>query len=281
MKITKHFLLFLMCTLTITLYAQEETEEQKKDTRPVRDPFESSYLINNQTIIVNQAKTLEYVIQHRFGKMNSEGFDLLGLYAPSNIRFGLCYSLTDFLQVGVGSTKNNKLQDANVKVALLRQTRSGNIPVGVTYFSNVSIDVRKDVFTSFSNRFTYFHQLIIARKFHRRFSMQVSPSFTHFNIVAEGRNHDVIGVSSTARVKVRDQMNILLEYDHPLTSQPSDESLPNIGLGIELVTSAHAFQIFVSTFNRINSQYDYMYNDNSYTDLDFLLGFNMTRLWNF
>ena len=135
-----------------------EEEKPAKDKRPIKDPFASGYLINNQTIVIPTAKTLEYIIQHRFGKLNSGIFDLAGLYAPSNIRMGLNFSITDRVLVGIGTTKNNKLQDVNWKFAILRQTRSGNIPVGIVYFGIVALDARSDIFPKLTNRLSYFHQ---------------------------------------------------------------------------------------------------------------------------
>ncbi|MGZ5303576.1 MAG: DUF5777 family beta-barrel protein, partial [Bacteroidia bacterium] len=140
-------------------------EPSGKDNRSERPPFEGNYLINSQTVAMPMAKTAEFLIQHRFGKLNSGQFDMFGLYAPSNIRIGLAYTFTDWLQVGIGSTKFNKLQDLNWKVGLLKQTRSSSIPVSVTYFGDVGIDVRSDIFPKFTNRLSYFHQLMVARRF--------------------------------------------------------------------------------------------------------------------
>jgi len=41
--------------------------------------------------------------------------DLFGIYAASNIRLGLNYSLMDDLMIGFGTTKDQKLQDFRVK----------------------------------------------------------------------------------------------------------------------------------------------------------------------
>ncbi|MBS0000542.1 MAG: hypothetical protein KFF73_16300, partial [Cyclobacteriaceae bacterium] len=82
-----------------------------------------------------------------------------------------------------------------------------------------------------------------------------------------------------------------LEHDHAYaTADYKEETGPNrnISLGIEIATSAHAFQIFISTYRSILPQYNLHYNTNEFiTEVDgenklgFLIGFNMTRLWNF
>lgn len=258
-------------------------EKPAKDKRPVKDPFESGYLMNSHTIVVPTAKTLEMIIQHRFGKLNSEDFDLLGLYAPSNIRIGFNYSVTGKIQAGIGSTKNYKLQDINWKYAILRQTRSESIPVAVTYFGNVVIDVRKNTTLTFTNRLSFFHQLIFARKFSNKISFQVAPSFTHFNIVDSLVKHDNIAITASGRVKITDVMGINIEYNHQLTKQDTSvlANKPGLSIGLEAVTSAHVFQIFIGSMDAIIPQHDVLYNKNNFLKKDILIGFNITRLWNF
>lgn len=275
----------LLCAYSAT--AQDTTavadEKPTKDKRPVKNTFESGYLLNNQTIKIPTAKTLEFIIQHRFGKLNSKEFDLIGLYAPSNIRIGFNYSITNKILVGIGTTKNNKLQDINWKYAALRQTRSGSIPLSIVYFGDIALDARKDIFPKTTNRLSYFHQLIIARKFCNRFSMQVAPSYSHFNMVDSLVKHDNIGLSANGRVKITDALGIIFEYDHNFTKQDTTviKVKPNLSIGIEAATSSHVFQVFVGTANSIINQHNILYNSNDFTKMDILIGFNITRLWNF
>ena len=259
------------------------TEKPKKDKRPVKETFECGYLLNNQTIKVPTKHTLEFIIQHRFGKLNSEDFDLLGMYAPSNIRLGLNFTFTDKLQLGIGTTKNNKLQDVNLKYALLRQTRSGSVPISISYYGNASIDVRKDVFPKTTNRISYFNELIIARKFSEKFSLQVAPSYSHFNMVDSLVKHGNIGLAVSGRMKVGDALAVLFEYNQNFTKQDKNVMTvkPNLSAGIEASTGSHVFQIFIGTYESIINQYNYLYNSNDFTKKDVVIGFNITRLWNY
>ena len=101
-----------------TAIAQEEAtqdttvQEAPKD-RPVRPGFESGLLFDATTTTVSPSKTLEFVLQHRFGYMDTEKYskDFFGIWGASNIRVGLNYSFTDKLTVGIGTTKMKRLQD--------------------------------------------------------------------------------------------------------------------------------------------------------------------------
>lgn len=288
LKIFLSFSLGLMMCSQIS-FSQDTSSagKKEKDNRPVRAPFESNMLMSDQTVTIPNAHSLEFMIQHRFGKLNSNTFDLIGLYAPSNIRLGLSYTLTDYLQLGIGTTKTDKIQDINWKWRILQQTRSGSIPVALTYYGNVELSARsKQSFGqdyAFLQRVSYYHQLIIARKFGRRLSLQVLAEYDHFNqidtIAYKGLKHDNFGLSLDGRFKVRPQLNIIFSGDKQLTTP--EEIKPNLSIGIEIVTTSHAFQIFVGSYNKISPQDNLTYNTNDFTNKDILLGFNISHLWNF
>ncbi len=273
------------------LVAQDEAEPADK---PVRFSFASGHLIDNQTSTLPVKNTLEWVIQHRFGTMDNGTSDLFGLYAPgANIRNGFNYTILDNLSVGYGLTLKNMYSDFNIKYVALEQTRENTIPVFVTLYANMAIDGRKDdVFGTeykFTNRFSYFSQLIVGRKISYWLSLQAHTSFTHYNSVADDMNHDVIGVGFNGRINFSPQSSILLQYDHPLKiesiSEQSefDAAKPNFGIGYEVSTSTHAFQIYVTSSNSILPQDAYLYNNfdlsNGFSDL--MIGFTITRLWGF
>ena len=199
-------LMLVLANLQI-VNAQDETGTESK---PVRSAFESGILIDQQTNNIPTANTLELLIQHKFGTIQNGITDLYGIYAAgANIRIGFNYSILDNLMVGFGSTKNKKFQDFQVKWNVLPQTRDNKYPVAITLYGNMAIDAReKKVFGTeynFGNRFSYFSQLIITRRFNDYLSLQVAPSFTHFNSAEKGMDHDKIGLSMAGRVKVSPQ----------------------------------------------------------------------------
>ena len=140
MKIYKILLLALLI-LPLSIFSQDEVEE-KKEERPERPAFESSFLIDNPTNVLFSKNTLEVQMSHRFGELNYDNNDLAGFWGASNIRIGLTYGLHDRVTIGFGTTKNKRYQDLNWKVAILRQTRSDKMPVSVSYYGNFGVDSR-------------------------------------------------------------------------------------------------------------------------------------------
>jgi outer membrane receptor protein involved in Fe transport len=290
----------MIFSIGVAIGQNDESKPEKKKERPVRSMFESSVLIDDQTSVIPIKNTLVMHIQHRFGliKTNSAS-DLFGIYAPSaNTRMGLNYSILNNLMVGYGITKKNMYNDFQVKWAFLRQTRSGNIPLNLAVYANMAIDGRKNsVFGDdyeFANRLSYFTQLIVGRKFNEWFSMEVNVSYTHFNAVptekinVTGYEHSVFGAGGHVRFKFSAQSSIVLLYSAPIFIEGMAENTdvlndwsPNVGIGYEVATSTHAFQIFVTTADGIVPQDIYMYNTSKLGESEIRFGFNITRLWGF
>lgn len=286
--------LWIITICLIFTTAGTSQEEKKKPEKPVRNMFESIWLIDNQTVIVPFKGTFEFDIVHRFGTLENGYDDFFGLAASGNFRLGFNYVPIENLQVGFGFSKLNLLWDFNAKYAIIQQTRSGKIPLSLSYYVNAAIDTRKSEITPFPNggdRFSYFHQLMVARKFSDRISLQASANLTHFNSVEamidendetiNNMKNDHFSVSVGGRLKIKEGLNFITNIDLPISSHEIGDPKSNLSFGIENVTSSHAFQIFVGNYYNILPQYNHFFNANEFGEGEILLGFNMTRLWNF
>ena len=273
-------------------FGQDSTQAPVvRKVKPVKNTFGGVFIMDNQSVMVPIKGTLEMAIQHRFGTVDNGKKDLYGLFAPSNIRIGLSYAPLNKLMVGAGVTKERMQVDMFAKYALLQQT-PGKYPVSVTYFGNVVIDARdKSNFRNSVDRFSYFDQLIIARKVTEAFSVQIAPSFSWFNnveayvnskgAILEKMHNYHFAFSVAGRYKISEKSAITAGYDQPLTQHPTNNPHPNIALGFETTTSSHAFQVFAGNYYGIVPQSNNMFNQNDYTKGQFVIGFNITHLWNF
>lgn len=277
MKTIRLLLLPVLMTSCATLFAQEG--DSLKSDKPQRDAFTGTWLIDNVTGTIKLRKTLEFDIQHRFGPMNSGNNDLAGLWGPSNIRLGLSYTITNKVVIGMGTTKDYRLQDINLKVGLLRQTRSGRTPLSLVFFGNTAIDARESsFFTKASDRLSYFAQLLITRRFNSNISLQLAPSFSHYNLVDASKPNSLFALSLGGKANISDKTAIIFDYNQPL-GVLSDN--PGLAIGVEMSTGSHSFQVFIGNYNRILPQANFFLNENKLSEGQILLGFNITRLWNF
>ena len=289
--------MFCLSLINYMVFAQDTTQVEEsvpaiRKVKPVKNTFSSIWIIDNQTVMVPVKKTFEIDIMHRFGTVKNGYDDFWGFFAPSNIRLGFSYVPINNLLVGVSITKANMTWEGYGKYAIIRQTPD-KYPVSVTYFGDVSYDSRKkDNFVNFSDRLMFFNQLIIARKLSDKFSVQVSPSHTHVNVV-DGyfyepgkyrgvRNHDHIAIAFAGKYQLKDGMGLIANYDQPITKHRSGNPSPNVSFGLELGTGGHTFQFFVGNYASITPQRNNYFNHNNPENISqYLIGFNITRLWNY
>jgi hypothetical protein len=278
------YLLILLGTMNIQLFAQQDTTV-KTDNRPVKSPFQTNILIDNQTVVSPYKGSLNMIINHRFGSMENGITDLFGIYGGANTRLGLEYGITDRIMIGVGTTQNYKLQDLEWKLAILQQTRSNSMPISLSYYGNMVIQgTEQDDFGTRENyryihRFSYFTELIVSRKFSNIFSFQLAPEMAYYNGVADSLNNIILGVSLGGRAKIWGDKSIIVEYDQPLTKHDAFDPKPNLAVGFEIGTATHAFQIFVSNYQNIVYQKNLAYTKSNNPDHffnKFQIGFNIT-----
>ncbi len=302
----------LLIAVPVLLFAQDAEQPTKPVKKVVRKTFENPVLINNQTVEGMAKKSLDFTIQHRFGTIEDEN-DMFGLFAPSNIRLGLTYGLCQNLTVGVGATKNKHLYDLSWKYVILQQTKGGGLgmPVTLTYYGDLARQagphlsfLNQDAEYKQSNRLSYFHELMIARKVTNRLSLQAGGTWSYFNMIdtakAPDMARDYIGVSFIGRYQFSPQSSIIAEFDLPITTwstttitktgnsnNGTETKLvkyfpkPNPGIGYEVATSGHQFQIFVCSASGIVNQEYRVFNQNAFFDKGILIGFNITRQWGF
>ncbi len=272
----------ILSSVILVLFFLPLFSQESKDY-PVR-LFETSILIDNQTVTTPFKGMLEFEIHHRFGTVNNALDDLFGLWAPANIRLGLNYAITDRLVIGAGTAKNYKAQDIAVKYALLQQTSSGSVPVSLAFYGNIGLNLlNQNTFGPAHDwreihRLSYFSQILVARQFGEKFSLQLAPTFIWFNSVEIGYKNAHYGISAGARYNVAGSHSIVAEYDQLFNKQENEDfnPKPQLALGWEIGTPTHAFQIFFANYKDILGQYNFVYNQNSISDGNFLIGLNVT-----
>jgi hypothetical protein len=260
-----------------------------KEGRPIRNPFEGGMVIDGQTSNIPSAKTLEMTIQHRFGTMEN------GIGFIRYIGTAILDRLIIQLPTGPRSALEHKENPGfGLKMNILKQTKDGESPLDLTYYGNFSIDARDQEFFGeqykFGNRIAYFNELMVTRQFTSWFSLAAAGSFTHFNQVDSLYEHDKIGVHVLGRFKFSPQSSIIINCDIPLKIDAIKEwteikAQPkyNFGIGYEVATATHVFQVFVSSANSLVPQYNVMMNQNEFFKgtKNIFIGFNITRQWNF
>ncbi len=285
----KFALLAFTFFFTSALYAQDllaglDTGPSPKDYTIAT--FKGTRLINFHTIETLSKGTLEFRIAHRFGAFSSGLTNLYGLDGPATIQLRLDYALTDRLMVGFGRGSDQKMLDAFVKYRVLRQTTDNSMPISLTGLFSTNITTipnanLQDPYTMDVDRLSYLYGVILARKFNSQFSLQITPMFTHFNLVNKLTDkNDLVSVEGSLRYKFSKRAAVTVEYMKRLTPYTVDmnQYYDVLGIGFDIETGGHVFQVFVTNGSSINEARTIAYTSTSIAK-GMALGFNISRVF--
>lgn len=260
------------------LWAQPPEEPPE----PVLATFKGTRLYNFHTTEIPAHKHLEFRVAHRFGDLRQGYANFFGIDAGADVRLSFGYSVLPGLELGIERTGIGKWWDGYAKIRLLRQTAPKGIPVSVTWLSQAFLTEQKDPlrYTTFVNRLEYLHQLLIARKFSRRFSALIGLLWLHQNmaLTAQAPN-DWFWVMPMARFKVTARLTLIAEGALPL-QEIEEEALPTYQIpwsaGIEIETGGHVFQLGLTNAAGLSE------NQTLLTIVPILrVGFNISRIFSF
>jgi hypothetical protein len=266
------------------LHMLNDSMAANKTRTYVSGTFKANHIINTQTIESPAQNNLNFVIQHRFGQLNSGSYNFFGL-DNATLRLGLDYGITDRLAVGIGRSSYLKTFDGYLKYKLLRQTESGGMPVSVSLLASVqdyTQDMPQETYLNTKYRTGYATELLIARKFSSRLSLQVTPTWLHYNLVPTVKDkNDVIAVGLGGRVKITNRMSIDGEYDIVPSNQVVSTPVHNsFSLGWDIETGGHVFQlVFSNSQSMLETQY-LTQTTGTWGKGDIYFGFNISRNFN-
>jgi len=266
------------------LHMLNDSMAANKTRTYVSGTFKATHIINTQTIESPAHNNLNFIIQHRFGQLNSGSYNFFGL-DNATLRLGLDYGITDRLAVGIGRSSYLKTFDGYLKYKLLRQTENAGMPVSVSAIASVqdyTQDMPQETYLNTKYRTGYATELLIARKFSSRLSLQVTPTWLHYNLVPTVKDkNDVIAVGLGGRVKITNRMSIDGEYDIVPSNQVVSTSVHNsFSLGWDIETGGHVFQlVFSNSQSMLETQY-LTQTTGTWGNGDIYFGFNISRNFN-
>lgn len=256
--------------------------------------FKMTRVINSHSTETLPKRVLDVRIGHRFGDIAGDagGWEtFFGIENASDILTGFEYGVTDNLTLGINRTKGagplKQLINGSVKYRLLRQTDGGGMPISLAVLGNTSISTMKastepnllTSFEKFSHRTSHVAQVIIARKFSDRFSLQLTPSYSHRNLVAFNDQNDIISLGVASRIQLSKVYGLILDVTYPFSTLRTSENgyYPAFGVGLEIDTGGHIFQINLTNATGLIEN-DYIpYTQSKWSEGQFRLGFTISR----
>lgn len=260
----------------------KETSDTGQDSY-TQATFKSTRVINGHSIETRSSGVLEFLISHRFGRINDGINEFFGL-DQSNIRFGLEYGITDRLNVGIGRSSFQKQYDGFVKYKLLRQSEEiAGSPASLVFLGNIMINSQPDApdrDLNFTNRSTYALQAMLARKFSSNFSLQITPTMVHKNLVPTPTDdNDVFALGVGARQKITNRFALTAEYFYRLNTESNDPFHNAIAIGVDIETGGHVFQLHLTNAQAMIEKGFVTESTGDFFDGDIHFGFNISRVF--
>ena len=250
--------------------------------------FKTTRLINFHTVEVLSRRSLDFRIARRCGDFKSGAYNAWGIDGGANIRLALEYCHGSRLMFGIGRTSGKKIADGFLKYRVLKQTtKGGGMPISLTLFTSVYHTFMQNViidgvnkYQSIPDRLSYCHQIMVARKFSPRFSLQLTGAMVHVNLVEKITDkNDCFVLGAVTRFKFAKRQAITLEYAHRLNKYSKDKYYDSFGIGYDLETGGHVFQMHLTnSFGLTEDQY-FMYTNTSWENWGIRLGFNISRVF--
>lgn len=296
----------LLISLLVLVFSQISMAQYgDTDTlsRKVYQTFKDTRVINTPSVELIPRGKLDFRIGHRFGDAAGDAGGwptFYGLEEAEDVMIGLDYGLRDNWMIGLNRTKGSgplrQNINASTKLRIIEQEVNGRQPFslvlyGLVSYSTMQRSTREDDLNFFrkpEHRLGYHLQLLMARKFADRLSLQVGAGWTYRNIVPFDDVNDVVHLSGAARIQVSKSIGIILDAVVPfgeLRNEQVDEDgsrvfFPALGIGIEWETGGgHVFQMnFTNATGLMETDY-IPYTTSNWLDGQFRFGFTISRLF--
>ena len=268
----------------LKMLEKEMTIEGRNQTEYVRSAFKSTRLINGHSVENTAKGIMDLRISHRFGTLNKGAYEFFGL-DNATMRLGFDFGLTNNLMAGIGRSTFEKTFDAFFKLKILRQsTGKQQMPVTLSYVPTIALKTLKlddpNKKKYFASRLFYTHQLIIARKFSERFSLQLMPSFIHRNLAATVSDpNDIYALGIGGRQKLTKRTSFNIEYYYQLPGHKLPGTTNALSVGFDIETGGHVFQLHFTNSEGMAERQFISETTGSWGDGDILFGFNISRIF--
>ena len=278
----KLFFLTLLCSFQIG-FAQDllsMLDYNDNESKVTSSIFKDNRVVNAQSSKQTAKGEFKFLIQHRFGTLNSGFYNLWGI-DNSHVRFGLDYGLTDRIALAAGRSSNNKEFDASAKVNILKQSSSCLIVLSAysaIFLAHPSEIDRQQTDYELFNQLTFSNQIIMARKFSSNFSAVLLPTHVHLNRYNQYTSADPLFMGIGGRYKVTKKTSVNGEYFYALSDMIENHK-NMLSIGVDIETGGHVFSLHLSNSRGMNEHSFLTQTQGKWLEGDIYFGFNISRVF--
>jgi plastocyanin len=219
----------------------QDTSQNGSDTTDIEvytKIFADTRVVTAQSVETLGMRLLDVRISHRFDDIAAPlgGFHhFYGLDNIRDVRLALEYGISDNLMIGIARDKGDydvfhetqirELYELMGKYRILRQRTDGKVPLSLTLHGNIVFSaMKKDTtpyseahFNSEGNRFSFELQALAARKFNKKFSLEIMPTYIRRNWTTFGDEADLFALGAGARYSFNERFAVVADYFYPFS----------------------------------------------------------------
>jgi len=283
MKRTLFTLLIALFVLSTTAQTDEELEAMANEVVYAKNTFYSTRIVNSHSVDMVPKGVLEFRISHRFGELQNGAYDLFGLDVAT-MRLGFDYGITDKLTLGIGRSTIEKTYDGFAKYEILKQSSGGekDVFVSLDFVTGMSVrtqdwqDARYDNY--YTNRLSYFNQILVARQFSKKTSVQLMPTMVHRNLVDNlNESNDVYALGAALHQQLLPALVVNVEYFQVFPNQIDDQYRNSLSVGFAFNTGWHSFSLHLSNSRSMYERGFITETSSRWDKSQIRIGFNITR----
>ena len=271
----------------VDLFKADSAKTNEPPT-PVIATFKSTRIVHGHSIEMQAPGVLDFRVHHRFGELSQGLYDFFGLDNASTL-IAFDYGLAKNLNIGVSRSTFLKQMEAFAKWRILQQNTSNSTPITATILVGVT-NRTLDLFAANGAKLTssdktqYYTQLMLAKKFNDNFSLQISPTVVHYNLVKNTTDANTLfSIGFGARHKLSKRVSLNAEYylqTNTLSSPtPNQPYINSLAIGVDIETGGHVFQLHLTNARGMTAP-TYIHENNFAWDKGQIhFGFNISRVF--
>jgi hypothetical protein len=286
----KSILISVLIVFPLIGYGQEdsllkELESLSENEQIFELPaFKALQIGNLQSTKVVSKGDLYLVVAHRFGYLKNGITDFFGL-DQANTKIQLLYGIKKNLQLGVSRDSYQKTYSGTAKYRLLKQ--SNKLPLNVSLYGSIDVNsqLKKSVYPGLKqlDRFSYTAQILAARRFSEKLSLQIAPIFVRHNLqdlnYTKEQTHNQVLLGTGGRYKLSNRFSVNFDYVYNFTRNKNSLYLNPLTIGVDIETGGHVFQLLFTNSRASNDSSFLTETLGDWSKGQISFGFNIVRVF--
>ena len=286
----KSILISVLIVFPLIGYGQEdsllkELESLSENEQIFELPaFKALQIGNLQSTKVVSKGDLYLVVAHRFGYLKNGITDFFGL-DQANTKIQLLYGIKKNLQLGVSRDSYQKTYSGTAKYRLLKQ--SNKLPLNVSLYGSIDVNsqLKKSVYPGLKqlDRFSYTAQMLAARRFSEKLSLQIAPIFVRHNLqdlnYTKEQTHNQVLLGTGGRYKLSNRFSVNFDYVYNFTRNKNSLYLNPLTIGVDIETGGHVFQLLFTNSRASNDSSFLTETLGDWSKGQISFGFNRVRVF--